>query len=154
MISRYLDKFNRLATEGKEAYVLTGDALLVEQIKEPERKTASGLVMATNINQRNSLAEGRPHLCIVLTVGAGYYDDKDPSTTIPLDVQPGDIILVGPLSVKYFSFFGDLQPYEPDSIGITRESEIQLRFRGKEGYDQAFAILNRKSETTVENTIL
>lgn len=133
--------------EASEAYTLTGDVMLVERIKAPERKVGS-IIMAEVKNQRTALGDG-PHFVTVLAVGPGYYDDET-KAPIALEAEPGDIILVGPASVKYFSFFGDLTNYEPDAIGITRATEIQMRFRGKEGYEKVFSILNGKVKTEVE----
>lgn len=138
--SKYLDRFKGLSFEGTKTHVLVGNTILVEKLKEPERKIGS-FIMPTDIKQRGSFEQDIAVFVRVLAVGEGYYDDVT-KEDLPLDVQVGDIILVGQLSVKYFSFFGELQNYEPDTIGITRESEIQLRFRGEEGYKEAFRILN------------
>lgn len=147
--SRYQEAFERLKDNTEEAYELIGDCLLVEQLKEPERKIGSFIMVDAQGKQKGSLSQDRPHFVQVLAVGKGYYDD-DTKEDVPLNVKPGDIVLVGPLSVKYFSFFGDMQKYEPDSIGITREAEVQMRFRGKEGYAKAFEILNQSLKDKVE----
>lgn len=149
MKSRYLDQFKSLRESGKENYELPGDFLIVEKLTEEERKTASGLVMVAPGQHRNTLESQKASFCIVLAVGEGYYDDetKEP---IDLETKPGDIILIGEVSARYFSFFGDLQNYEPYTVGITKESEIQMRFRGEEGYRKAFEILNQSAKKQVE----
>ncbi len=147
-MSNYLDQFKAMASESGEAYELYGDCLLVEKIKEAERKIGS-IILATANGRTDSFGADKPHFVRVLAVGKGYYNEET-SQDVPLNVEPGDIILIGPLSVKYFSMFGSLEAYEPDSIGITRESEIQLRFKGEEGYGQVFATLNRHAKKKVD----
>jgi co-chaperonin GroES (HSP10) len=145
--SNYLDQFKAMASESADAYELYGDCLLVEKLKEPERKIGS-IILATASGRVDSFAQDRPHFVKVLAIGKGFYNEET-GQDVPLSVAPGDIILVGPMSVKYFSMFGSLEAYEPDSIGITRESEIQLRFKGEEGYGQVFATLNKYAKKKV-----
>lgn len=147
MSSNYKLQFEMMASEAGEAYELYGDCLLVEKLKPAEQKIGS-IIIATVDTHRNTLAQDRPHFVKVLAVGKGFYNDET-GQDVPLNVSIGDIILVGPLSVKYFSLFGDMEAYEPDSIGITRESEIQLRFKGEEGYKQVFATLNKYAKKKV-----
>lgn len=146
-MSTYLKAFKELAESGAMNYELMGDNLIVEKIKEEERKVG-GLFIASVSSHRNTLETDKPHFVRVLAVGKGFYNDetKEP---IDLDVKPGDIILVGPVSVKYFSYFGGLNNYEPDSIGITKDAEILLKFKGEEGYNETFNILNRLTKKQV-----
>jgi co-chaperonin GroES (HSP10) len=154
--SRYLTRFKRLASEGQDAYVLNGDFILVEAIPEDELKTKSGLIIATARanTQHGSIAEQKPNWVRVLAVGAGYYSQEtdDDGTivekTVPLDVEVGDIVLLPRISIHYFSVFG-LEGYEADSIGISKASEIQLRFHGQEGYERAFRCLSVSPEEKV-----
>lgn len=135
----YLEAFKNLPTDSFE---LIGDCLLVEEIRPEEQKTLGGIVLPTSkeIKQIDGVEANRPTWVRVLLVGAGYYDPKDESI-VPLDVAPGDIILVGRLSVKWLSTFGPLVSSGENQIGITRESEIQLRFKGQAGQDAVFASL-------------
>lgn len=155
--SKYLSKFLKLESNASSAPVeIVGDIIVVEKIKEPEKKTASGLIYGIDVkNQLGTIALDKPHWVRVLAVGAGYYKTSETDEggtieeTIPLNVTPGDIILVGQTSVKYFSTFGELAGYEADTIGLTRESEILIRFKGEEGYNSAFEQLNRAAEGQV-----
>lgn len=140
MQSKYLARFEKLAAEGQSLYELVGDALLVERITG-EQKTASGLVLAEDPRMRGGLQAGKSQFVIVVAVGKGWYNEEN-GETVALDVQPGDIILIGEASVKYFSLFGSLDKYETDTLGITREGEIQLRFKGQEAYATSFTLLN------------
>jgi hypothetical protein len=164
--SKYLEKFKRLADKAKSAYRLTGDYILVEHIPDEELKreikTDDGRTIALTLSvdtgrkQLNTLTADRPNWVRVLAVGEGYYTQEvSPETgatiekTIPLDVVPGDIILVSQVSVKYFSVYGELEGYEAHSIGVTKESEIIQRFLGEDGYNLTFACLNQTPESQV-----
>jgi co-chaperonin GroES (HSP10) len=155
--SRYRTQFDRLATLDPKPYELTADYLLVERIPDEELKTKSGLILASvQTNALNTLTADKPQWARVLACGEGYYsleedaEGNEVEKTTPLNAKPGDIVLVSKLSVKYFSLFGELDGYEPDSIGLTKESEIQLRFKGEEGYREAFASLNGIAPAPVE----
>lgn len=138
--SKYLEKAKAVRELKGKSYTLNGDFLLVERAKVEEVKTASGLILHTEFKQqRDGLFDNMPEFVRVLDVGAGYYDES--GKDVPLDVQVGDIILVGRASVKWLSVL-EVPNYEPFSIGITRETEIQLRFHGDEGYKAFMAALN------------
>lgn len=137
-----LPRFAQLSEKARDAFELIGDCILVERIKEPEKKTASGIIYGLETkNQLGTFAQDRPHWVRVLVVGEGWYDEET-GESVPLNVQPGDVVLVSQVSVKYFSTFGDMDGAPADTIGLTRESEIQLRFKGEEGFAKAFAALN------------
>lgn len=144
--SKYLPFFQVHKPIGME---LSGDILLVERMKFPETKTTGGIILASSIaaaNTINGIGADKPGFYRVLHVGAGYTDDgKD----VPLDVAPGDIILVGAVSVKLFSLFPLLEAYEPDSIGITRETDIQIRFHGEDRFIQFLTDFNRSVKAQV-----
>jgi co-chaperonin GroES (HSP10) len=148
--SKYLDRFQLMAKEAKEAFQLIGDYILVEKIPVKEKKTAGGIILSLEDNgrQKNSLAQDLPTLVRVILVGEGYYDDETKSP-IELNVKPGDIGLVGALSTKWFSDL-EISDYKPYEIGLTREEEIKFLFRGQEGYERAFGLLNQGVKTQVE----
>lgn len=132
--SSYLELFDKAREDG-HPLTLTGNTLLVERVPQKEIKTASGIVLqaAPELNW-NSIANDRPHWAIVLAVGEGYYDDET-EKDIPLDVEPGDVILLGKMSASYFSTLDVLdqyitlsETYQRDTIGVTRESEILAKF--------------------------
>jgi co-chaperonin GroES (HSP10) len=144
----YFERFTAL-TEVKESHELIADCILVEKLPEPERRTASGIIYGLDVkNQIGTIAADRPHMVRVLAVGEGYYDEETGKTT-PLNVKPGDVVLVSTSSVKWFSTFGDLRDYKPDTIGLSRESEIQWRFKGQDGFARVFEALNRGVEAKV-----
>jgi co-chaperonin GroES (HSP10) len=111
--------------------------LLVERIKPGEVKTKSGLIIADAKHlQVTAITADRPHWAIVLDVGAGFYDDET-GEPVPLGVTPGDVVLLGQMSAKYFStaeviadYLGLDITYQPDSIGVVRESEVLIQAEG------------------------
>jgi co-chaperonin GroES (HSP10) len=144
--SRYLSRFNAL-TEVKSTFELIGDCLLVEKIKEEDliKKGSLYIPISSKMSAREGFNENRPSFVRVLAVGEGYYDPET-KASVPLNVQAGDIILIGALSVKWFSLFGAMEGYETETIGLTRESEIQLRFKGEDGFKKVFETLNGRRE--------
>lgn len=134
--SKYLEAFKSAKEQAGDVYELYGDALLVEKVPEEEMKTSGGIYIASNVkNQIGNISDNKPFFVHVLAVGQGYYDvdGKD----VPVSVQPGDIILIGVNSVKWFSQL-EIPSYESFSVGLTRESEIQLKFKGQEAYKKFF----------------
>lgn len=145
MISRYLEAFQKLQESDGVEFI--GDLLVVEKLPAPQARSVGGLLVQDSSHARSAFAEEtRPHLALVVAVGQGYYGDDDKE--IALNTKPGDIVLVPPQSIKYFSAFGALANYQPDTIGITRDGEVQMRFRGAEAYQQAFDILNKYAKDT------
>ncbi len=146
--SKYLKAFQELAKTGDTNYELTGDCMLVERIPAEERRTEGGIILpdaTKEFRQVNSFAKDLPCWVYILAVGKGWYDDKsDDKEVIPVAVSPGDIILIGATSIKWFSDFGT-KNYEFGSIGLCRESDIQLRFKGREGYETSMALLNESA---------
>jgi len=140
--SKYLEAFKRAAEEVKESYQLNGGFVLVERIPQEEIQRKSGLIIPINDKQVNSLGANLPVFVHVLAVGEGYY--KEDGTTQPTDVQPGDIILVGANSVKWFPVF-EVDNYQPFEIGLTDEQETQIKFKGPENYQRFVESLNRRT---------
>jgi co-chaperonin GroES (HSP10) len=134
--------------EGCELY---GDAILVEKIADEELVKDLGngkkLYIPTVDRQVNTLQADKPVFVHVLAVGKGFYD-PDTGKDLPLSVQPGDIILVGVNSVKWFSAL-ELDNYEAYTIGLSRETEVQLRFKGLESYRRYFDALNPRVEKKI-----
>lgn len=146
--SKYLEAFKAAATEARTSYHLIGDNLLVEEIPEEELKTKSGIVIATGDKRMvDGVEANRPVFVRVLAVGEGYYRDSDKEDAspqvVPLDVEAGDIILVGKLSVAWFSAYGNVVTARGSRIGRCRESDIAQRFKGEEGYAKYFNTLSQ-----------
>lgn len=146
--SKYLEAFQ---AEGLSDLVeLYGDAILVEIPKDEPIKTSSGIYIATTEKVGlDSLSKDKPYFVHVIAVGKGYYDEET-HEDVPLNVQPGDIILIGANSAKRFSHM-EVNGYEAYSIGLTRESEIQLRFKGLDAYNRYFELINSTIKSKVSS---
>lgn len=139
----YLNAFQHLQANGAQYFTLIGDNIIVEEVAKEELKTASGIIIASSDKHRqvNTVEDARPLLVRVLLVGQGYYDDVTGESQ-SLGVNPGDILLVGKLGVKWLSSFGPLTLQEGGlMIGLIREAEIQQIFSGEEGYQACGRLL-------------
>lgn len=137
--SDFVQAFAQTDQELGEAFELMGDILLVREIPQKEEKTKGGLyIPKTDMRTVDGFEANRPCWVEVLKIGSGYYDDSD---TVPLDSEPGDIILVGKLAVKWVSTLGTIASTPDNNLGFVRETEIQARFRGRQVHDKYFEVL-------------
>lgn len=159
MTLSYLKAFQEIQSNAE--LKLVGDLLLVELIKEEEVKTKSGLILSSSTasKQINGLSADKPTFARILAVGEGYYDDSSPSESglfdeeprsVPLESQPGQIILIATHSFKPFSVFGKLTSYGEVELGLTREADVQARFESQETFDSYFKRLNASVGGIVE----
>lgn len=150
MSDSFLSVFQKLAAQNNGDMTIVGDTLLVEpmqtgpatkEIKGPNG-TMTKLILETELTNRQigSIQDDRPLYVRVLAVGNGFYDSQE-GKDVPLDVQVGDILLMGKLSVRWLSTFGPLLREGDKQIGICRESDKILQFRGQDGYDRVNALL-------------
>ncbi len=138
----YLKAFQALADQCSGLYKLTGENIIVEEIPKEEMKTASGLVIASSMNARqlDTVEDNRPLLVRVLLIGEGYYDTD--GKDVPLDVEVGDICLVGKLGVKWMSSIFDVFIQEgATKVGLSKESEIQFNYGSQEALDKCKQVL-------------
>jgi len=147
--SKYLPAFEAAKAEVDESGILTGDLLMVEKIDQPEIKSTGGIILSASVDHRqtNSIGANMPHFVRVLAVGKGFYNEET-GEDVPVEVKPGDIILVGEQSVKWMAHW-PLLNYTPFQIGLTREAEIQIKFKGEEGFNKLFDALNRTLKAEV-----
>lgn len=139
LASNYLEKFKRLQ-DHKALFELRGDRLLIEVLPKEELTTASGLFIATDINQRSATKDNQATLGVVLLVGEGFYDDET-KVSVPLDVKPGNIILLSGMGLKYYSSFPGIQGYVPNTIALTRDSEVHMVIPDAETYEKYKEVL-------------
>lgn len=114
---------NRISKALSDNVLITGDLLLVEEVKNEEVKTKSGLIISRDERQTNGIASSPPTFVRVLAVG------PDGTSSV------GDILLVGEYSVKYFSTFPGINATE-NPVGICNERETQIRFKGQEAFEE------------------
>lgn len=147
--SKYIGAFQSLKELHSEKYYLTGDTLLVEKVQNEELshdvRDHTGTVKKIFLSggdakKIDGLDMNLPMFVRVLAVGPGFFTPGE--DTVPVEVEPGDIILIGRMSVNWFSVFGSLVSTSQSEIGITRENEIKLRFKGQDAYDACFNHLN------------
>ncbi len=149
--SRYLDFFKNNQDTIRAQMRATGDILLIERMKFPEAKTSSGIILASDTRAANTfggIGADKPGFYRILFVGEGYFDD-DTKEDLPLDISPGGVALLGQASVKMFSLFPLLEAYEPDSIGIARETDIQLRFNSEESFVEFLRSFNEATKAAM-----
>lgn len=142
--TNYLEAFTNTDAVCPGDFELFGDILLVRELPPEEHKTKSGLIIAPmgGMKQLDGIEANRPCFVEVLKVGAGFFSEG--TDHVPLDSKPGDIILVGKLSVKWLSTLGPITSTPENNLGLVREDEIQARFRGQEVRDRYFKVLGEK----------
>jgi hypothetical protein len=152
-VKDYLPTFRLLNEIGRDLIDLDSDLLIVQKMPSEDYTmsvtgmdgTVKKLIVATpGDHVRRSIEEKAPTFVKVLYAGPGFFDD-DTKAPIDLNSKPGDILLVGASSVSWFSKLGPLENYDSETIGITREREVQIRFAGEQGYREVFRILNEAS---------
>lgn len=137
----YLEAFQATDKILPDHFELMGNCLLVRELPAPEVKTKSGIVLpGSGIKQVDGFEANRPCWVEVLKVGAGYISEDGDSFT-ECDSKPGDIVLVGKLSVKWVSHLGPIHSTHENNLGLVLESEIQARFRGRDTESQYYATL-------------
>jgi len=136
MNSKYLNSFKNI--ENSEAFTLKANYLLVEKLDLGEQKTAGGIILPGKANQFAGIAADKPNFCVVLMIGEGYVDDDGKFDQTEIDVKVGDVILLPSPSVRYFSLLPCVEGYDPDTIGITRDSEVQMVYRGQDAFNNFF----------------
>jgi len=165
--SKYLKRFQQLTEELGESSQLQGNYLLIEKIPKGEQVSKGGIVMPSDEVSSRQISGRAPERSLlfvrVVHVGVGYYETipEDPyrgesalsakegavyvtpkEVLIPLDTQPGDIVAVPFVTVKWFSQFGSMEDYEQDSIGLTTENDIQWNVGDEAAYNAVFGVLN------------
>jgi co-chaperonin GroES (HSP10) len=152
--SKYLEAFEKLKTKFTDKFHLTGDCLLVESLPNLEASkeviradgTKVSLFMTAGDTKKiDGLELNKPTFARVIACGEGFYKDQDGDMVeVPLEVKPGDVVLISPMSVKWFSILGGIVFTKEQAIGITRESEVQMHFKGEETYDHFFHNLHQE----------
>lgn len=134
-MSKYLTSFQR----AKKNFNLIGDCILVEELPKEETKSAGGLILSST--QTN---EEAPKLVRVLAINENLDPESGEET---LEVKPGDLALVGDMSVKWYGTFAGQVFIDGQRVGLSRESEILLLFNGQEGYDKVSTILRSDTKS-------
>lgn len=130
MESKYLNRFKRV---DRTDFPLRGNRILVEVLPKEELKSAGGLIMnSVSSDHRTSTNENRADLAIVLACGDGYIDDD--GTEVPMDLQPGNVILVSRMGLRLYSDFPGLQEYTKETIALSRDTEVHCAWPSIDAY--------------------
>lgn len=126
----YLGTFKKAASY----FELSGNKILIERLELGEVKSAGGIIMVENTKMHSDLKLHKPLIAIVLAVGKGYFDATDNSYT-PLEVEPGNIVILNANGASFFSVVPGLANYSANKIGLTTESDIQITFKTLRDYE-------------------
>lgn len=137
-VSKYYERFKRF--HGKEFHgspmTLKGDMILVEKLPALEMKTKGGIIIAKAVTHRDTHADMMTEFGIVLLTGPGQVFED--GSTQACEAKPGDVILL-PGNVGWYSQFGHMADYVPNTIGRLRDSQVGMTFTD---YKKAFEFLN------------
>lgn len=126
----YLDGFKQ--AEG--TFELFGSKLLVERLEiNAEVKSAGGIILSAANHAKSTLKKQEPLVARVLASGQGYTNED--GTSIPLDVRPGNIVVLNPNGVNFFSTLPGVPSYTDMKIGITTEGDVQMCFKDVEAFN-------------------
>jgi co-chaperonin GroES (HSP10) len=136
MKAKYLEAFGKAVS----TFTLPGNRILVERLEVGEVKTKGGLFIAESPRLNSDLKNHKPLVCVVLAVGEGYTVEGDEGK-VPTDVQPGHVVVLNPLGVSFFSVLPGIASYTEMTVGITSESDVQMRFNSIESFEEYKSIL-------------
>lgn len=128
---QYLNKFREVSN----LFTLTGNKLLIERLDLGEVKTAGGLFIAETSNTRVDLKLQKPHVGVVIAVGEGYFD-ADTKEYTPLDVKVGNVVIINSIGCQYYATLPGISNYSNNQIGLTSESDVQMRFKDLETFQK------------------
>lgn len=117
---------------------LRGTAILAEILPEPELKTASGLIIATDADQRkgNSVNAHKLDVAKVLAVGPGDYDTET-KTYDPLDVKPGQVIIMNQYSYSAVSKLPGISKPLSNKLILVPTAGILATYPDMDTYEKA-----------------
>lgn len=125
MKSKHLTFFKQLRDLRPNFYQLYGSRILVEVLPDPEIRTANGLILTTTPkSQRTDTEENKFTAAVILSVGAGYYDE-DKGEDVPLTLKPGQVVEVVRSGLRRYSTHPALgQQYSTGDLATTKEGDV------------------------------
>jgi hypothetical protein len=143
--------FEILRELGPQTFVLRGSTLLVEILPKEDIKTASGLIIATPKDhiKGGSVTAHAVEIGRVLMSGQGYWDeDANPELAgkhregyLPLECQPGAIVVLPQYSITLMSHFPAIQRPTENKIAMVKMDQVLMYFPSVEAYETAKAKL-------------
>lgn len=131
--SKYLPYFVNNKEKISSTLELTGDLLLVERVRFPEKRVGSIFIADSRKVMTGGFTTETPEFFRVLFVGKGYYDEET-GKDVPLDINQGDIVYLPAASVKIWSSFPLLETTDSDVLGITRHGDVQIRWKSEKEF--------------------
>lgn len=147
--SKYLSYFSNEYVKLRESIKLVGDIIIVERVEFPEKKRGGLFLVDSKKTQSHGLTSELPNFYRVLAVGEGYYDEET-SKDVPLEVAPGDVVLVSNASVKVWSTFPIVEAVDADTIGMTRFGDVQWHWKSEESFIRFLGEFNQGTKEKVE----
>lgn len=143
--SKYYERFQK----AKQFLNLVGDNVLVERLPKPDmvQRTKSGILLPTTqiSTHRTAHTDDIMEFGLVLAIGPGQHvigEDGQLKILPPL-TKPGDIILLTD-NIEWYSQFGHMADYDPNTIGRIRDSNVMMFFSE---YMKFIEALNGTKET-------
>jgi hypothetical protein len=84
-------------------------------------------------------------ICVVLATGEGYYNDD--GTVVPLDLMPGNVVLVSRYGLKLYSNIPGLADYTGESIAIARDTDVHAVWKSAQEFERYIEALNAEVTT-------
>lgn len=142
-MSEFGREFSALRESG--TFTLRGTQIIVEITPMEEMKTKSGLIIATNSDHRggNSVNAHKLEYGTVLIVGQGTWDD-DKREYVPLDVKPGQVVILPQFSHQPISTWPTLQRPLANKISLVSANSILGFFNSPDDFAKAQAVMNER----------
>jgi co-chaperonin GroES (HSP10) len=143
MSKDYVKIFQELDPD-ESLFLLYGEYILVNvlQDKEEDLKSAGGIILAPQSNQRiGGLNSERPVFAEVLLVGEGFTDSE--GKNVAPAAEPGDIVVIGQNSPLIFSRFGTVPTGNGFNIALIKEENIIMQFPSRDAYETYFNNLKK-----------
>lgn len=145
-------EFDTLRELGSSTFVLRGSTLIVEILPPEEIKTAGGLIMASDSNQRKggTIEAHKVEVGIIRMAGQGYWEGPQqasdlswtPGEYTPLECQPGAIVILPQFSLQLLSHFPGIQRPTGNMLAMIKMDQILAYYPSQEAYAEAKAKLN------------
>lgn len=136
----YLEKFGS-ARGRKDLFRLNGGRVIVEILDEGEIKTKGGLFVPESSHARSDVVMNKAVVAQVVLIGEGYFD-PDTGKESPIDLEPGEVVVVNEMGLRFYSKFPGLDHYAQNSLAMMTEDDVQMRFPSLAAYTEFKALVN------------
>ena len=140
--SIFLDTFKRIEELGNKPS-LVGDRLIVELLPAQEIKRGS-IIIQSDSKQVGGADAFKPVLALVLWKGEGYVDSE--GNDVPVKYNPGEVVMLSQLGLKYYSTFPGLD-YTENKLALTRQSEVHASWESIEELEKMIAAFSSTKQS-------